>query len=77
MPEHTQEVVRVASAGGERIGHALLVAVMGLDDSALANALRPAVAANVLLTDTDGYMFRHNLIREAVHDELLPGERGR
>ena len=77
LPEQTQDVVRVASAGGERVGHALLTAVTGLDEAALANALRPAVAANVLLTDTDGFRFRHNLIREAVYDELLPGERGR
>jgi ATP/maltotriose-dependent transcriptional regulator MalT len=76
LPEETQEVVRVASAGGERIRHALLAAVTGLDGAALARALRPAVAANVLLTDSDGYVFRHALIREAVHDELLPGERG-
>jgi len=77
LPEPTQDVVRVASAGGERIGHALLAAVIGLDEPALASALRPAVAANVLLTDSDGYLFRHSLIREAVHDELLPGERGK
>jgi tetratricopeptide (TPR) repeat protein len=32
------------------------------------------VAANVLLTDADGFAFRHALIREAMHDELLPGE---
>ena len=76
LPEETQEVVRVASAGGERTDHGLLAAVTGLDGSALARALRPAVAANVLLTDSDGYLFRHALIREAVHDELLPGERG-
>ena len=76
LPEPTQDVVRVASAGGKRIGHALLAAVIGLDEPALASALRPAVAANVLLTDSDGYLFRHSLIREAVHDELLPGERG-
>jgi DNA-binding CsgD family transcriptional regulator/tetratricopeptide (TPR) repeat protein len=76
LPEETQEVVRVASAGGERTGHALLTAVTGLDGASLARALRPAVAANVLLTDSDGYVFRHALIREAVHDELLPGERG-
>ena len=76
LPEETQEVVRVASAGGERIGHGLLTAVTGLDGAALGRALRPAVAANVLLTESDGYMFRHALIREAVHDELLPGERG-
>ena len=77
LPEETQEVVRVASAGGERTDHGLLAAVTGLDGSALARALRPAVAANVLLTDSDGYLFRHALIREAVHDELLPGEPAR
>jgi ATP/maltotriose-dependent transcriptional regulator MalT len=76
LPEETQQMVRVASAGGDRVGHGLLAAVTGLDDAALAGALRPAVAANVLLTDSDGYLFRHALIREAVHDELLPGERG-
>jgi len=75
LPEETQDVVRVASAAGERSGHALLAAVTGLDGAALASALRPAVAANVLLADSDGYTFRHALIREAVHDELLPGER--
>jgi ATP/maltotriose-dependent transcriptional regulator MalT len=76
LPEETQEVVRVASAGGERIGHGLLTAVTGLDGTALGRTLRPAVAANVLQTDSDDYVFRHGLIREAVHDELLPGERG-
>jgi ATP/maltotriose-dependent transcriptional regulator MalT len=75
LPEQTQDVVRAASAGGERTGHGLLATVTGLDDATLARALRPAVAANVLLTDSDGYVFRHALIREAVHDELLPGER--
>ena len=74
LPEDTQELVRVASAGGERVGHALLGAVTGLDSPGLARALRPAVAANVLLTDSDGFVFRHALIREAMHDELLPGE---
>jgi len=76
LPDDTQEVLRIASAGGERTGHGLLAAVSALDEAALARALRPAVAANVLLTDLDGYLFRHALIREAVHDELLPGERG-
>ncbi len=48
LPEDTQEVLRVASAGGETTGHALLAAVTGLDDAALTGALRPAVTANVL-----------------------------
>jgi DNA-binding CsgD family transcriptional regulator/tetratricopeptide (TPR) repeat protein len=76
LPEPTQEVIRVASAGGPRTGHRLLATVTGLDDAGLARALRPAVAANVLLADATDYTFRHALISEAVHDELLPGERG-
>jgi DNA-binding CsgD family transcriptional regulator len=77
LPEETQEVLRVASAGGTVIGHALLAAVTGLDDAALTRALRPAVLANVLHAHADGYAFRHELIREAVHEDLLPGEHGR
>ena len=77
LPEDTQEVLRVASAGGGTTGHALLTAVTGLDDAALTRALRPAVIANVLHPQGDGYAFRHELIREAVHEDLLPGEHGR
>ena len=77
LPEDTQEVLRVASAGGETTGHALLGAVTGLDDAALTRAVRPAVIANVLHARGDGYAFRHELIREAVHEDLLPGEHGR
>jgi DNA-binding CsgD family transcriptional regulator len=77
LPEDTQEVLRVASAGGETTGHGLLAAVTGLDDAALTGALRPAVTANVLRAHAGGYTFRHELIREAVHEDLLPGEHGR
>jgi DNA-binding CsgD family transcriptional regulator/tetratricopeptide (TPR) repeat protein len=77
LPEDTQEVLRMASAGGTATGHTLLAAVSGLDDGALTRALRPAVVANVLRAQGDGYSFRHELIREAVHDDLLPGEHGR
>jgi ATP/maltotriose-dependent transcriptional regulator MalT len=77
LPEGTQDVLRVASAGGERAGHALLAAVTGLGHDELAAALRPAVAGNVLVTDADGYAFRHALIREVVYEDLLPGEHSR
>ena len=77
LPEESQELLRIASAGGERVGHALLAAVSGLGPDGLTRVLRPAVTANTLLTDADGYVFRHALIREAVHEDLLPGEHGR
>jgi DNA-binding CsgD family transcriptional regulator len=77
LPEETQELLRAASAGGQRSSHALLAAVTGLDGDDLARGLRPAVAANVLRADEDGYAFRHELGREAIYEDLLPGERTR
>jgi DNA-binding CsgD family transcriptional regulator len=77
LPAESQEVLRVASAGGDRIGHALLAAVSGLGPDDLIRVLRPAVTANTLLTEADDYVFRHALIREAIHEDLLPGEHGR
>ena len=77
LPEDTQEVLRVASAGSGSIGHALLAKVTGRTDEQLTAAIRPAVTGNVLVTSADGYAFRHALIREAVHEDLLPGEHGR
>ena len=77
LPEETQELLRAASASGQRTGHALLAAVTGVAGDDLAPRLRPAVAANVLRADEDGYAFRHALIREAIYDDLLPGERTR
>jgi hypothetical protein len=75
LPERSEQVLRVAAVGGDRVGHALLAAVTGFDDASLAAALRPAVAARLLVDDTDGYAFRHQLFREIVLADLLPGER--
>ncbi len=77
LPEETQEVLAAASAGGQYCGHALLTAVTGLGDDELSRTLRPAVAANVLTADADGYAFRHGLIREAILDDLLPSDHTR
>jgi tetratricopeptide (TPR) repeat protein len=75
LPEKAQQMVRATAVGGSRVGHALLAAVTGLDDAALAAALRPVVAASVLVSDIDCYAFRHELIREAALGDLLAGER--
>ena len=54
-------------------------AVARLAEDDLIEALRAAVGANLLLASPagDGYRFRHSLVREAVGDDLLPGERSR
>lgn len=74
LPDDTQQILRVASASRSRIGLASLAAVTGFAEQRLYAALRPALAANVLISDGYDYDFRHSLIREALHDDLLPGE---
>jgi DNA-binding CsgD family transcriptional regulator/tetratricopeptide (TPR) repeat protein len=77
LAEPAQQVLRVAAAAGARVEHELLAEVAGLPEAELLAALRDAVSAQVLLVDAaDGtYGFRHALVKEAVHTELLPGER--
>jgi DNA-binding CsgD family transcriptional regulator/tetratricopeptide (TPR) repeat protein len=79
LPESTQKVARVVAEGGSTVEYRLLAAVTGLAEDDLIEALRAAVNANILTPapDGDGYRFRHSLVREAVADDLLPGERSR
>lgn len=75
-----RDVLRVAAIGAvsaAHIEHDLLAHVAGLTENDLTAALRALVDANVLRVDGTGYRFRHALLREAVHDELLPGEHTR
>ena len=76
--ESARDVVRVASAAGQRVSHDLLAAVAPSTEDELDTALRAAIDANVLVrTGEDEYAFRHALLGEAVYDDLLPGERMR
>jgi predicted ATPase len=74
LPEPTQDVLRMASIGGQRTGRGLLAAVTGLSARALEASVRPAVDSGVLEADEDSFAFRHALISEALHQDLLPGE---
>src|SRR4051812_5576565 len=73
-----QAVLRVAAAAGPRVRHQLLDRASGLPPDTLLGGLREAVAHHILVQDpaSDAYAFRHALLREALLDDLLPGERG-
>jgi ATP/maltotriose-dependent transcriptional regulator MalT len=81
LSEAAQRVVRVASVAGRRAPHARLLAVSGLTEPELEEALREAVQHHVLVAKReqwmDVYAFRHALLSEAVYGDLLPGERVR
>lgn len=81
LPPDAQAAVRIAAAAGREVDHELLARIaadrLGLPEHRLLQALREAVAAQVLVVGVDGvgYAFRHALLQEAVHADLLPGER--
>ncbi|HEU0214536.1 MAG TPA: AAA family ATPase [Jiangellaceae bacterium] len=77
VSDRTQDVLRLLATGGLRVDHAVLSAVAELDSVALDDALREAVSANIVRVDGEGYAFRHALLREVLHDDLLPGAHAR
>jgi DNA-binding NarL/FixJ family response regulator len=79
LSESAQRVARIVAEGGSTVEYRLIAAVAQLSEDDLIEALRAAVNANILLPapEGDGYRFRHSLVREAVGDDLLPGERSR
>ena len=75
LPDSAQPALRLLAAAG-RADHRLLADASGLEEGALAEALREAVSAQVIVVGTDDrYGFRHALLREVIYDDLLPGER--
>jgi len=79
LPAAAHDVLRAAAAGGRTVDHRLLAAVTGLKPEGLDRLLRPLVGRNLVCPTPDGsaYEFRHALLQQAVHEELLPGERVR
>ena len=78
VSDAAQQVLRAAAVAGRRASDELVRAASGLPDVAYDEAVREAVAHQLLAPDgMDGYTFRHALMREAVYNDLLPGERTR
>ena len=70
------QVVLRAVAVGHALDEEAVAGVTGLELTAVRDALREALAHQVLVRHRDGtrHQFRHELLREAVVDDLLPGE---
>lgn len=76
LSPEAQRVAR-AIAVGRALPESVLGLVCALDRDHLALALREALAEQILITDEEErFCFRHALLREALYDDLLPGERG-
>jgi len=80
LEPRARTAMQVAAVIGQRFDFEVLGAVSGLDETALLDAIKAAIDAQLVReeTDADGnetYSFRHALSREAVLAELLQRER--
>ena len=72
----SRDLLRVVAVAGQSARHDVLARVARMEQSEIAAALREAIDRHLLLAgDNEVMQFRHGLLREAVYDELLPGER--
>jgi ATP/maltotriose-dependent transcriptional regulator MalT len=70
-----QQTARLVAVG-RRLDYQMIAKLTSLETEQLNDALREAMAEQVLVTDGDDrFRFRHALLREALYDDLLPGER--
>ncbi|HEX5297182.1 MAG TPA: AAA family ATPase [Streptosporangiaceae bacterium] len=73
-----QRLLRTAAVAGRSVTDKLLAEVAGIGDTEFYAGLREAVESHLLVVDHTGrsYAFRHALTRDAVYEDMLPGERG-
>jgi len=77
LGDDARRVVQVVSGAERPLTHPLVTRLAGLPEARLDEGIREATLSGILVVVDDDYRFRHALLREAVHDDLLPGERAR
>ena len=77
VPEPVRGLLPYAAVIGRPAPASLLGAASGTGEPELSAALRGAVDHHLLVHDRerDAFAFRHDVVREAVYADLLPGER--
>src|SRR5580700_6625006 len=78
LSSQAQQVLHAAAVAGRRVDDELVMLAAGLTTAEYESAVRESVARQLLVPDgSNGLAFRHALLREAIYNDLLPGERTR
>jgi DNA-binding CsgD family transcriptional regulator/tetratricopeptide (TPR) repeat protein len=75
LADRPQFLCRLASVAGTVVDVDVLRGACGLDAHQFAAAMQEVLDANVIVRRRDAFSFRHALLREAIHDEMLPSTR--
>ncbi|MEU4192353.1 AAA family ATPase [Kribbella sp. NPDC026611] len=75
LPQTAQEVLAIVAVASTDVAEDLLCAVVGRAEIDVRNDLRRLIAHDQIVVRDLRFGLRHDLIRQVVYDELLPGER--
>jgi DNA-binding CsgD family transcriptional regulator len=70
-----RDVIVQACVSDDGVSHELLATAVPLAEDDLLAALREATATRLLAPTADGYVIPHELTRQVLYGDLLPGER--
>lgn len=78
LGQSARELLQAAACLGAAVDDELLIDIVGLDPGVAAAAIRESMHQHFLVrTADDRLAFRHDIVREAIYADLLPGERRR
>lgn len=77
LGDATREVLRIAAIGGVEFSLEPVAALADRPEDEVEEALREAVEMGLVVVVDERFAFRHALLREVIHDEILPGEHRR
>jgi DNA-binding CsgD family transcriptional regulator len=77
LPAQTIEYLRSAAVIGRTFEMQMLTQTFGHQMEAVETYLAPALQARLIRTEADGFAFRHDIIREALYQEITPSRRQR
>jgi DNA-binding CsgD family transcriptional regulator len=77
LSEFTQQLLQIAAIAGVRFHVEPVSAVAGVPAKDLEDDLREALDAGLLVITGEEYAFRHTVLREVIHDVVLPEQHRR
>jgi DNA-binding CsgD family transcriptional regulator/tetratricopeptide (TPR) repeat protein len=75
LPRPVVEVLRTASLTGTRIDEDLVAVAVEQTATSVVECLRVARDHHIVVAQQSHLQFRHALVRDAIYEDLLPGER--
>jgi tetratricopeptide (TPR) repeat protein len=75
LPAHTLDTTRISAVVGRRVSRELLLALSAKPTDAVDQDVQSLLASGIMVPESDGYAFKHVLLRDTAYDRMLHATR--